>query len=58
MVKPVRKLLTVVFALVIIAIVVAVFVYRSIPTQNTALTHYDAIIVLGTPANPDGTPSP
>jgi uncharacterized SAM-binding protein YcdF (DUF218 family) len=56
--KPLRKLLTIVFALFLIAIAAAVFVYRTIPTHNTDLTHYDAIIVLGTPANPDGTPSP
>jgi uncharacterized SAM-binding protein YcdF (DUF218 family) len=56
--KLLRSLLTVVLALVIIAIVIAALVYRSIPTQNTTLTHFDAIIVLGTPANPVGTPSP
>jgi len=56
--KSIRKLLTAVFALVLIATVAAVFIYRTIPTQNTALTHFDTIIVLGTPANPDGTPSP
>ena len=36
----------------------AAFVYRNIPISNTILTQFDAIIVLGTPANPDGTPSP
>ena len=56
--KPLRKPLTIVFALFLIAIAAAVFVYRTIPTHNTSLTHYDAIIVLGTPANLDGTPSP
>jgi uncharacterized SAM-binding protein YcdF (DUF218 family) len=45
-------------ALVILAIAGAVFLYQSIPTHNTNLTHFDAIIVLGTPANADGTPSP
>jgi uncharacterized SAM-binding protein YcdF (DUF218 family) len=58
MVKLFRRLLTVVFALVILAIAGVVFVYRSIPASNTALTHFDTIIVLGTPANSDGTPSP
>jgi uncharacterized SAM-binding protein YcdF (DUF218 family) len=58
MVKPLRKLLLFLFVLVIAAIAGAVVVYRTIPTRNTSLTHYDAIIVLGTPANPDGTPSP
>ncbi|MGA3081507.1 MAG: YdcF family protein [Terracidiphilus sp.] len=28
------------------------------PTSNTALTRFDAIIVLGTPADSDGNPSP
>jgi uncharacterized SAM-binding protein YcdF (DUF218 family) len=58
MAKPLRKLLTIVFALVLIAIAVVIFVYRAIPTENTTLTHFDTIIVLGTPANSDGTPSP
>jgi uncharacterized SAM-binding protein YcdF (DUF218 family) len=56
--KPLRKLLTISVILVVLALAVAVFVYRSIPTHNTGLTHFDAIIVLGTPATPDGTPSP
>ncbi len=29
----------------------------AIPDHNTAATHFDTIIVLGYPANPDGTPS-
>jgi uncharacterized SAM-binding protein YcdF (DUF218 family) len=56
--KTLRTLLTIVLALVILAIAGAVFLYRSIPTHNTNLTHFNAIIVLGTPANSDGTPSP
>jgi uncharacterized SAM-binding protein YcdF (DUF218 family) len=55
---PLRKLLTFLVALVVLMIGGAAFVYRSIPTTNTNLTHFDTIIVLGTPANPDGTPSP
>jgi uncharacterized SAM-binding protein YcdF (DUF218 family) len=35
-----------------------VFAYQTIPTHDTSLTHFDTIVVLGTPANPDGTPSP
>ena len=58
MAKPLRKLLTVVFAIVTITVVDAIFVYRDIPTHNTNLAHFDTIIVLGTPANPNGTPSP
>jgi uncharacterized SAM-binding protein YcdF (DUF218 family) len=32
--------------------------YIAIPTHNTSQTHFDAIIVLGTPSKTDGTPSP
>ncbi len=30
----------------------------AISSQNTSATHFDTLIVLGYPANPDGTPSP
>jgi uncharacterized SAM-binding protein YcdF (DUF218 family) len=58
MVKPLRKLLTALFGLVVLALIIAAFVYQAIPSHNSALTHFDTIIVLGTPANADGTPSP
>jgi uncharacterized SAM-binding protein YcdF (DUF218 family) len=32
--------------------------YESIPAANKQQVHYDVIIVLGNPANPDGTPAP
>jgi uncharacterized SAM-binding protein YcdF (DUF218 family) len=32
--------------------------YVTLPTSNTIATHFDTILVLGYPANPDGTPSP
>jgi uncharacterized SAM-binding protein YcdF (DUF218 family) len=32
--------------------------YRSIPTANTSITHFDTLIVLGTPCRLDGNPSP
>ncbi|WP_255484134.1 YdcF family protein [Granulicella sp. 5B5] len=32
--------------------------YLSIPSSNTALTHFDTLIVLGNPCNSDGTPGP
>ena len=53
-----RKLLIVLIVLIIAAIVGIAVVYRTIPTFDTNLRHFDTIIVLGTPANPDGTPSP
>ncbi len=31
--------------------------YEAIPEENTAAKHFDAIIVLGTPSLPDGSPS-
>ena len=45
--------------LILLAVVLLLFGnYAAIPTHNTEATHFDAIIVLGTPAAPDGTPSP
>ena len=32
--------------------------FRTIPTRNTTQTHFDTLIVLGTPSLPDGSPSP
>jgi hypothetical protein len=55
---PLKKLLTVLLAVLIATIAGTVFAYQTIPTHDTNLTHFDTIIVLGTPANPDGTPSP
>jgi uncharacterized SAM-binding protein YcdF (DUF218 family) len=53
-----RKLLAAIFAVILIAIAVTAFVYVTIPSHNTGLTHFDTIIVLGTPSKLDGTPSP
>jgi len=53
-----RKPLTILLAVLIITIAATVIDYRAIPNHNTNLTHFDTIIVLGTPANLDGTPSP
>lgn len=53
-----RKLLIILVVLVVLVVAGVAFVYRTIPTTNTSLTHFDTIIVLGTPANLDGTPSP
>jgi uncharacterized SAM-binding protein YcdF (DUF218 family) len=53
-----RKLLTFLVALIVLIIGGTAFLYRSIPTTNTNLTHFDAIVVLGTPSMEDGTPSP
>jgi uncharacterized SAM-binding protein YcdF (DUF218 family) len=53
-----RRLLVALFALCAITIASAAFVYRGIPTGNTGLSHFDTLIVLGTPANTDGSASP
>jgi uncharacterized SAM-binding protein YcdF (DUF218 family) len=53
-----RRILIVLLVLVFVVIVDAAFVYRNIPNSNTGLRHFDALIVLGNPAMPDGTPSP
>ena len=53
-----RKLLIFLLAVIVLIIGGAAFAYRSIPAHNTPVTDFNAIIVLGTPANPDGTPSP
>ena len=34
------------------------YAYKTIPLRDTSLTHFDALIVLGNPAEDDGTPSP
>jgi uncharacterized SAM-binding protein YcdF (DUF218 family) len=52
------KRIVAVLCLAIAGIVSAVFLYRSTPLENTTQTQFDAIIVLGCPANPDGQPSP
>lgn len=48
-------------AVVLIAFVLVLIVtinYKALPTSNTAQTHFDTIVVLGTPTRSDGTPSP
>ncbi|WP_263375925.1 YdcF family protein [Granulicella aggregans] len=45
-------------ALLLLAIAAVAINRAAIPNHNTAVTHFDTIIVLGYPANPDGTPSP
>jgi uncharacterized SAM-binding protein YcdF (DUF218 family) len=57
-VKLIRQLL---FAVIVLAFAAALVIYGNfitLPTHNTAATHFDAIVVLGTPSKPDGTPSP
>ena len=57
LIRRLRRTLAVVAAIALV--VVCGFAARQYaPTENTALTHFDAIIVLGTPANSDGNPTP
>jgi uncharacterized SAM-binding protein YcdF (DUF218 family) len=54
-----RFRLTLVFgAVVLLALALAVSARQFAPRLNTSLTHFDAIIVLGTSADKDGNPTP
>jgi uncharacterized SAM-binding protein YcdF (DUF218 family) len=52
------KLLRILLILVVLTALDVVVNRQAIPDHNTAATHFDTLIVLGYPANPDGTPSP
>ena len=53
-----RNLVAFLAALAVLVVGGVALVYETIPTHNSNLTHFDTIIVLGTPAKLDGTPSP
>jgi uncharacterized SAM-binding protein YcdF (DUF218 family) len=57
-VKLLRRPLLLLLALAVTFGVIVYGSYITLPTHNTSATHFDTIIVLGTPANPNGTPSP
>ncbi len=42
---------------IFLAVLAVTLTYESVPTHNTPRTHFDTIIVLGSPADPDGKPS-
>jgi len=52
------KLLRLVFLLLLLCPLAVALNRLAIPDHNTAATHFDTLIVLGYPANTDGTPSP
>lgn len=52
------KLILVFFVVTLSAALAVVINCSTIPAGNTSATHFDTIIVLGSPANPDGSPSP
>ncbi len=45
-----RKLFLLLLALLVVTLIAAAFVIETIPAADTNLTHFDTIIVLGTPA--------
>ena len=51
-------MLTAVIALLAALLVIVWGLWRNEPTSNTNQTRFDVILVLGTPARRDGTPSP
>ena len=53
-----RILLWTLFAAAVGWALIVVLTFRTVPDHNTAQTHFDTLIVLGTPAKLDGTPSP
>jgi uncharacterized SAM-binding protein YcdF (DUF218 family) len=57
-VKLLQRLLLIVLILALASGLVVFGSYVALPSHNTAATHFDTIIVLGTPARSDGSPSP
>ncbi len=56
--KLLRRSLLIIIVLIFAYVLILFGNYVTLPTHNTAVTHFDTILVLGTPANPDGSPSP
>jgi hypothetical protein len=52
-----RRILLALLIVAVVAFGAAVVMYETIPRGNTQQSTFDAIIVLGYPANPDGSPS-
>ena len=53
-----RRLLLLAALLVVSYFTAILLVYRTIPHSDTGLQHFDTLIVLGSPTEPDGNPSP
>ena len=56
--RAVRLSLAPALALVVLWLVALVACYRTVPAGNTDLTHFDTILVLGTPSRLDGSIAP
>ena len=54
----VKRILLAIVVIAVLVFAVAVAIYETIPSGNTPQSRFDAIIVLGYPANADGSPSP
>lgn len=53
-----RRLVSIVVLCVLLYVGVVWVVDRTLPLSNTPVRHFDTLIVLGYPAEPDGTPRP
>jgi uncharacterized SAM-binding protein YcdF (DUF218 family) len=53
-----RRLLILSFVCAVFYVGGVFFLDRTLPLSNTSTTHFDTLIVLGTPAKKDGTPGP
>lgn len=56
--KLLNRILIVVVLIVFALAFIVTINYKTLPTHNTTQTHFDTIVVLGTPSKSDGTPSP
>lgn len=54
----ISRSLTITLSVLAIVLAAIVLIDRTIPLKNTSQQHFDTIIVLGFPANPDGSVSP
>jgi uncharacterized SAM-binding protein YcdF (DUF218 family) len=52
------KLIRLAFSLLLLCPLAVALNRLAIPSHHTSATHFDTLLVLGYPANPDGTPSP
>ena len=56
--RAIRTVLAVLLLVALSYFCLLFLVFETVPDHNAADTHFDTLIVLGTPARPDGTPSP
>lgn len=56
--KHIKGLVFAIAVVLVVATLILAGIFVTMPSGNVTATHFDTIIVLGYPANPDGTPSP